>query len=69
MTLYRADFGDGTHTRGYPDIRDARAAIWGRAAIVQYRSRIERQVDGGPWTVHVPSRADQNGPPIVERPA
>jgi hypothetical protein len=25
-TLYRANFGDGTHTKGYPDIRDAKLA-------------------------------------------
>lgn len=66
MTLYRANFGDGTHTKAYPDIRDARLAKWGRAAIVQYRTAIEVQTDGGDWRTAEPSRASLNGPPIAE---
>lgn len=62
--LYRANFGDGTYTRGWADIRDARRAIWGRAGIVQYRSFIERLTDGV-WTPIGPSRAMLNGPVIV----
>ncbi len=63
--MYRANFGDGTHTKGYEDIRDARLAMWGRASIVQYRTSIEQQIDGV-WHVVYRSRADYNGPVIVE---
>jgi hypothetical protein len=69
MRLYRANFGDGTTSKGYPDRRDALRAKWGRAGIVQYRTSIEAH-DGGPlaegWVVIEPSRASRNGPPIVE---
>lgn len=64
---YRANFGDGTWTKSYPDIRDARMAKWGRAAIVQYRTSIEGQTERGDWVVVEPSRASQNGPVIVEQ--
>lgn len=63
--LYRANFGDDTHTKGYPDIRDAKLAIWGRAGIVQYRSSIEALTPDG-WQVVCPSKASQNGPAITE---
>lgn len=63
---YRANFGDGTHTRPYPDIRDARREKWARAAIVQYRTAIEGSAGfDGPWIVVEPSRASLNGPPVV----
>jgi len=66
--LYRANFGDGTWTKNYTDIRDARVAIWGRAARVQYRSFIERfDPIANAWEVVSPSRAMRNGPPIVEQ--
>jgi hypothetical protein len=74
MTIfYRANFGDGTHSQAYADIRDARAAKWARAAIVQYRTSIE-QATGDltqgtqywQWTVIEPSRASLNGPVIGE---
>lgn len=65
VTLYRANFGDGTWTRGYLDIRDAKLAVWGRAAIVQYRSSIERY-DGGDWVTVCPSRVSLNGSAITE---
>ncbi len=66
--MYRANFGDGTYSRGWFDIRDAQLAIWGRAAIVQYRSSIEQSTeDGQSWIVVKPSRASQNGPAITEQ--
>lgn len=61
--MFRANFGDGTYTSPFPDIRDAKLAIWGRAAIVQYRSFIEIQDDGGNWMILYPSQASKN--PIV----
>jgi hypothetical protein len=65
MTMtYRANFGDGTTTRAYADIRDAKLAIWGRAAIVQYRSSVESYVNSQ-WVTVCPSRAERNGPAIV----
>lgn len=69
--LYRANFGDGTTTKGFADIRDARLAKWGRAAIVQYRTSIESHSGVGPladgWTTVEPSRASLNGPAVTER--
>lgn len=65
MTMYRANFGDGTYTSAFSDIRDARLAKWGRAAVVQYRTSIE-VCRGGVWAVIEPSRASQNGPAIAE---
>ncbi len=65
--LYRANFGDGTYTKGWPDLRDALLAVWGRSAIVQYRSFIERRTLAGNWETFRPSRASQNGPAIVEQ--
>lgn len=66
MILYRANFGDGTWTRGFEDIRDARLRIWERAGIVQYRSSIEQRGEDGRWVVLLPSRAMKKGPAIVE---
>lgn len=70
MSLYRANFGDGTHSSGYEDIRDAKLQIWGRAGIVQYRTSIETHSGIGGllngWSVVEPSRASLNGPPVVE---
>lgn len=66
MTKYRANFGDGTWTKAFTDIRDAKRMIWARAAIVQYRSFVEENVSPGNWTVTIPSRASRNGPVIVE---
>lgn len=66
MPVYRANFGDGTHTKGYEDIRDAKLCIWGRAAIVQYRSSIEQSVNGREWHTYMSSRAAKNGPAIEE---
>lgn len=66
LRVYRANFGDGTHTKEYADIRDAKLAIWGRAAIVQYRSFVEQKAADG-WVTVIPSRAEVNGPPIVEK--
>lgn len=62
---YRANFGDGTYTKAYADIRDAKREIWARAGIVQYRSYIEQEVATGEWAIVQPSRAQRNGPPIV----
>lgn len=66
ITMFRANFGDGTHSQPYTDIRDARCEKWGRAAIVQYRTSIER-LEGNTWIVVEPSRASLTGPPIVEK--
>jgi hypothetical protein len=66
VCLYRANFSDGTWSKSYPDIRDARAAKWSRAAIVQYRTSIEQATETG-WIVLEPSRASRNGPPIIEQ--
>lgn len=68
MTIsYRANFGDGTHSKAYPDVRDAKREKWARAGIVQYRTSIEcRLGDGGSWETVIPSRASQNGPAVVE---
>lgn len=66
--LYRANFGDGTHTKGFADIRDVKLAIWGRAGIVQYRSSVEVQTTEGNWQTLHPSKASQNGPVITEIP-
>lgn len=66
MTLYRANFGDGTHSRTFADMRDAKLAVWGRAGIVQYRSSVEASSGDGTWITVLPSRASLNGPPIVE---
>lgn len=64
---YRANFGDGTWTRPYLDVRDARREIWGRAAIVQYRSFVEATDSKGDWYILIASRASRNGPPITEQ--
>ena len=64
MPVYRANFGDGTYTKGYADIRDARREKWARAAIVQYRTCIEVQTARDDWQTVEPSRASLNGPPI-----
>lgn len=60
MTLYRANFGDGTWTKAFADVGDAKMAKWGRAAIVQYRTSIE--VYNGAWRTMIPARATLNGP-------
>lgn len=66
--IYRANFGDGTWTRSFADIRDAKREIWARAGIVQYRSWIEvKSIGQDSWSVAIPSRASVNGPAIVER--
>ncbi len=64
--MYRANFGDGTYGKASSDIRDARLDKWERAAIVQYRTSIEVQTETG-WETVQPSRASQNGPPIVNQ--
>lgn len=69
--LFRANFGDGTHSDGWPDIRDAQRAMRERAGIVQWRTSIEMQQNGSrlagaDWVVIIPSRASLNGPVITE---
>ena len=64
--MYRANYGNGETGEPHQDIRDARLDKWGRAAIVQYRTAIERHVGSGHWVIQEPSRASQNGPVITE---
>lgn len=64
---YRANFGDGTHTKAFADIRDALLAKMGRAGIVQYRTSIEAVEGRGDWYTVTPSRVSLNGPAIVEK--
>lgn len=65
--LFRANYGDGTHSKAFQDIRDARLEKWSRAGIVQYRTSIERSEDGHTWATVEPSGAHRNGPAIVEQ--
>lgn len=65
--VYRANFGDGSYSGESIDILDAKLAIWGRAAIVQYRSSVEISDDGRSWRTLLRSSAERNGPPIVEQ--
>lgn len=69
--MYRANYGDGTYSPAYPDIRDAKLAKWGRAAIVHGKpscrharvrtarrlwKSVRKQRTGVPWRTRLPSR-------------
>ena len=63
---YRANFGDGTHSKSYPDIRDARREKRAQAAIVQWRTGIEccdASATFCVWTMIEPSRS--SAAPVV----